>query len=197
LLGLGSLIDKSLADVRLDAGIDHVEEISVAGFLGEIEIGAALQAEARDIRLVVAPVPPVVTIEGDRQILAAAIANLLQNAFKFSHKGATVALTTHVTEDRVLFEVEDECGGLPPGRIETLFMPFSQRGADRSGVGLGLSICLKAAQVSGGEMNVRDLPGKGCVFTLNLPRKRPPPFAIVVENKDDAGGTSSRPAASA
>jgi signal transduction histidine kinase len=152
-----------------------------------------LQAEAREIHLVVSSVPPVVTIEGDRQILAAALANLLQNAFKFSHKGATVALTTRVTEDRVLFEIEDECGGLPPGKIETLFMPFSQRGEDRTGLGLGLSICLKAAQASGGEMNVRDLPGKGCVFTLNLPRKPPPPLSIVVENKDDAeGGVQGR-----
>jgi signal transduction histidine kinase len=179
LVGLGALIHRSLAEVRLEAEITSLEEIEVAGFLGGIEIGAMLQAETRNIQLVIAPVPPVVTIEGDRQILAAALANLLQNAFKFSHPGATVSLKTRVTEDRVLFEVEDECGGLPPGMVDDLFVPFSQHGEDRSGLGLGLAICLKAARANGGGMSVRDLPGKGCVFTLDLSRKRPPPFSLV------------------
>jgi nitrogen fixation/metabolism regulation signal transduction histidine kinase len=74
--------------------------------------------------------------------------------------------------DRVAFEIEDECGGLPPGKTEDLFRPFEQRGTDRSGVGLGLAICLKAAKASGGRIHVRDLPGKGCVFSLDLKRTR-------------------------
>jgi len=52
---------------------------------------------------------------------------------------------------------------------EDLFSPFQQRGADRSGIGLGLTICRRAAAANGGELRVRDLPGKGCVFTLDLP----------------------------
>ena len=76
-----------------------------------------------------------------------------------------------MTADRVLFDVEDECGGLPAGKVEELFAPYTQRGRDRSGVGLGLSICLKAARANRGEVGVRDLPGKGCVFTLDLPRR--------------------------
>ena len=75
-----------------------------------------------------------------------------------------------MTDDRILFNVEDECGGLPPGKVAELFAPFSQRGQDRSGVGLGLSICLKAAKANGGAMSVRDVPGKGCIFSLGLPR---------------------------
>jgi K+-sensing histidine kinase KdpD len=57
----------------------------------------------------------------DRQLLAAAAANLLQNAFKFSHPNAHILLRTATTEDRVSIEVEDECGGLPPGRAKELF----------------------------------------------------------------------------
>ncbi|MEO7109187.1 MAG: ATP-binding protein [Polyangiaceae bacterium] len=110
------------------------------------------------------------TIEGDRQILEAAVSNLLQNAFKFTRKNGSVALRALATTDRVLFEIEDECGGLP-GDPEALFRPFEQQGADRSGVGLGLSICRKAAKANAGEIRARDLPGKGCVFTLDLPRK--------------------------
>jgi signal transduction histidine kinase len=168
---LASLIDRSLADVRLDAGINRVEPISVAGFLEELEISASMVAQAKGIRSAIPRVNAAVTIEGDRQILTSAVANLLQNAFKFTPQGATVSLTTEVTSDRVLFDVEDECGGLPPGKIDELFAPFSQRGSDRTGLGLGLSICLKAARASAGEIRVRDIPGKGCVFVLDLPRK--------------------------
>ncbi len=168
---LATLIDRSLAEVRLDAGIKRVEPISVAGFLEELEIGASMMAQTKGIRLAIPRIDAGVTIEGDRQILTSAVANLLQNAFKFTPEGATVSLITGVTSDRVLFDVEDECGGLPPGKVEELFAPFSQRGRDRTGVGLGLSICLKAARASAGEIRVRDIPGKGCVFVLDLPRK--------------------------
>ena len=176
LMRLRDLVDGSLAAVRLDAGIGRLERISVADFIGEIEVGASLQAQAGRVRLAVASVDHTVTIEGDRQTLAATISNLLQNAFKFTREHGSVSLTTRATADRVLFEVEDECGGLPPGTIEELFRPFEQRGSDRSGVGLGLSICLKAAKANGGEIRVRDLPGKGCVFILDLPRRPPPPL---------------------
>jgi len=175
LMGLRDLIDRSLTDVRLDAGIERLERISVAEFVEEAEIGALIQAQTRGLHFAVTSVDPAITIEGDRQILAAAVSNLLQNAFKFTRKDGSVSLTTRATADRVLLEVEDECGGLPPGKAEDLFRPFEQRGADRTGIGLGLFICLKAAKANAGEIRVRDLPGKGCVFTLDLPRR--PPYA--------------------
>lgn len=171
LLALRNVVDRSLADVRLDAGVEHFESIAVAEFLQDVEVSAMMQARSRGLRFSMGAVEQGVTIEGDPQILAAALANLLQNAFKFSRRSGHVSLTTHTTADRVLFDVEDECGGLPPGKSEELFLPFQQRGADRTGVGLGLSICLKAAKTNGGELRVRDLPGKGCVFTIDLPRK--------------------------
>lgn len=116
-------------------------------------------------------VDPALIIEGDRQVLAAAVSNLLQNAFKFTRKGGAVSLRARATADRVFVEVEDECGGLPPGKPEELFRPYEQRGSERSGVGLGLAICRKAAEANGAEIRVTDRPGKGCVFTLVLPRK--------------------------
>ena len=169
LLGLRALVDRSLSEVRLDAGIDRLELIAVAALVDEIEIGASLQAQGRSITLVVSSVDRTVTIEGDRQIIAAAISNLLQNAFKFTHRLGTVSLTVRATADRVLFEIEDECGGLPPGKSEDLFESFAQQAHDRSGLGLGLSICRRAAQVCAGEVYVRDLPGKGCIFVIELP----------------------------
>ncbi|HMJ14356.1 MAG TPA: HAMP domain-containing sensor histidine kinase [Polyangiaceae bacterium] len=171
MMALRDLIDRSLADVRLDAGIERLEPISVAELIEEVEIGAVLQARARGLNFGVTSIDRSVTIEGDRQVLAAALANLLQNAFKFTRKHGHVMLTARATRDRVAFDVEDECGGLPPGKIQELFRPFEQRGSDRTGVGLGLSICVKSAKANGGEITVRDMPGKGCVFSIELPRK--------------------------
>jgi signal transduction histidine kinase len=94
----------------------------------------------------------------------------LQNAFKFSRAHGHVSLTTSATPDSVLFEVEDECGGLPAGTAEELFLPFTQGGENRKGVGLGLSISRRGVEANGGKVHVRDLPGKGCVFTITLPR---------------------------
>jgi signal transduction histidine kinase len=170
LLGLRDLIDRSLADVRLEAGVQHPEVIRVGELFAEIEIGAHIQAEGRAIRLTIGDVEGGLKIFGDRQILAAAISNLLQNAFKFSKRNGHVSLTARQTADRIFIDVEDECGGLPPGKAEDLFRPYEQRGTDLTGVGLGLSIVSKAAKASSGSVSVRNLPGKGCVFTLELPR---------------------------
>jgi len=186
LMGLRNLIDRSLTEVRLDVGVERLERISVADFVEEVEIGALLQAQAAGVPFTATSAARTVTIEGDRQILAGALANLLQNAFKFTLNHGAVSLTTRVTADRVLFDVEDSCGGLPPGKAEDLFRPFEQRGPDRTGVGLGLSISLKAARANGGALSVRDLPGKGCVFTLDLPRKPPPPLTLVIPEEVDA-----------
>lgn len=190
LLGLRDLVDRSLTDVRLDAGIERLELICVAELVDEIEIGASLQAQVRRLSFAASSVDRTVTVEGDRQIISAAVSNLLQNAFKFTRTGGAVTLTVRATPDRVLFEVEDECGGLPPGKPEDLFRSFRQHGQDRTGLGLGLSICRKAAAASRGELHVRDLPGKGCVFTLDLPRKPPPPL-LVVGGDEDPGRAAS------
>jgi signal transduction histidine kinase len=173
LLSLRTLIDESLAEVRLEAGVLHVETILVAEFIEEVEIGALVQARARGLNFAITSVDRSVAVEGDRQLLASAISNLLQNAFKLTPKRGNVSLTVDASSDRVLFAVEDECGGLPLGKAEDLALPLAQRGSHSSDAGLGLSICIKAAKANGGEVRVRDMPGKGCVFTLDLPRKPP------------------------
>jgi signal transduction histidine kinase len=109
-------------------------------------------------------------VDADRQMLGSALSNLLQNAFKFTRRSGRVALTVRAPPDRILIEVEDQCGGLPPGKLDALFKPFEQASHDRSGLGLGLSISRRAVEANGGRLSVRDVPGTGCVFTIDLPR---------------------------
>lgn len=68
-------------------------------------------------------------------------------------------------------KVEDQCGGLPEGKAQSLFANFGQHHKDRSGLGLGLSIARRSVEASGGTLSVRDMPGLGCVFTIDLPRR--------------------------
>jgi signal transduction histidine kinase len=175
LKGMRDLVDRSLAEVRLQAHAHCSHPIGVAEFVEDVEIWAAADAKSRGLQLAVAPVPADLTVYGDRALLASAVSNLLQNAFKFTHTRSTVMLRTRATADRVLIEVHDECGGLPEGKAEELFRPFEQRSDDRSGVGLGLVIAQRAVQASGGSLYVRNFPGTGCVFTVDLPKLALPP----------------------
>ena len=172
LQGMRALIDRTLAEVRLDAEIQTSDRVVVAELIEEIEIIATLEAKKYDVEVVSELGAADVAVEGDRQVLVAAIANLVQNACKFTRRGGRVSISTLVTGERVLIEVQDQCGGLPAGNAEELFLPFERRGINQKGLGLGLSISLKAVRASGGEIHVRDLPGRGCVFTIDLPRAR-------------------------
>jgi len=167
---LSTLVDSTVARVRLESSNLTTERVSINQFIEEIEVVASMEANARHFALVVTPVPPGIDVMVDRELLAGAVTNLLQNAFKFTRPKGRIALTTSATERRVLIEIEDQCGGLGPGKAEELFRPFEQRSPDRTGLGLGLSISRRAVEAIGGEIRVRDMAGVGCVFTIDLPR---------------------------
>ncbi len=174
MMGLRRLVDSSLAEVRLTAGLQVCREpLPLADFFDQIRVAAAMEARDKGIRFSVSPVDADVAVHADRQMLGSAVANLLQNAFKFSRPNGLVVLMAHTDEDRVLIEIADECGGLAPGMIETIFHPFKQMSGDRTGLGLGLSISLRSIEANGGKLRVRDIPGTGCVFTIDLPLLSP------------------------
>ena len=176
LLGLRNLVDSAISDVRLDGGFARIERMRAVEFVSDVVFSASLHALARQVTFVAATTGTdhSVGITGDRQVLASALSNLLQNAIKYTPKGGLVELTITRRDGRVLFSVADECGGLPPGDPNDLFHAFEQQGVDRSGLGLGLTIALKAARANGGNVHVRNIPGHGCVFTLDLPSTNPP-----------------------
>lgn len=189
LIGMRGLIDRTLAEVRLESGLTPSREmIEIGPFFLEVQVAASLEASTRGCELAVLPVERGIFVEADRHILAAAVANLLQNAFKFTCNDSHVLLRGYVAKGRVLIEVEDECGGLPDGVAEQLFRPFDQRNADRSGAGLGLSISRKGVDAAGGKLYVRNLPGRGCIFTIDLPRKGDSSGALSESSLESAGG---------
>jgi signal transduction histidine kinase len=168
---LRQLIDNSLVTVRArQLGESHssldVREVS----LGQIVEGARTEiaGDAEEKRLTV-------VVDGDARICAdprlvrSAITNLVRNAVKYTREGGRIEVRIRTGEQLASVEVEDECGGLPAGKSEELFTPFVQRGADRSGFGLGLAITKDAVEAHQGNVQVSNLPGKGCVFMLSFP----------------------------
>jgi signal transduction histidine kinase len=180
LIGLRNLIDRSLADVRVTAGMPPRRElVPLSAFVAEVQISASLEAQARGCRFSVDAVEPELAIYCDREMLTAAVGNLLQNAFKFTERDTTVSLHVHGVADRVLISVADHCGGLPDGDAERMFKSFTQNSADRSGLGLGLSICRSSVEANDGFLNVRDVPDTGCIFTIDMPRRFLPAKAVL------------------
>jgi signal transduction histidine kinase len=167
---MAALINRALVEVRLESGVAPRQRIHLHELIEDAEIDGTMEAANHGISLSVAPTAPGIDVNADRQILAGAVANLLDNAFKFTQAGGRVSLRTVVTASRVEIVIEDECGGLPPGKAEELLGAFQQRGENRRGLGLGLFISRKGIEASGGVIRVRDIPGKGCAFMIDLPR---------------------------
>lgn len=172
-LSLGVLIERTLAEVRAHAQLGQKSNsvFSLADFIAQARAAADLQASAYECTLVVSAVDPSLALDASFDLLMAALANLLQNAFKFSHSHSTIRLNAYAVEDHIVIDVCDECGGLPRGNTDILFKPFSQRSGDRTGIGLGLSIARQNVEADGGTLTVRNVPGVGCVFTIRLPRR--------------------------
>ena len=163
-----NLITVAISEVRQAAG--SAQSFTLAEFVTEAAEAAQFYAEAKGAQFRVDDgVDASIQVTGNRALLLAALGNILQNAFKFTQAGTLVTLSIRSGQQEVNLDVADHCGGLPGGDAAFLFRPFVQGGADRSGLGLGLSIALRGVEAQGGKLSVRDLPGVGCVFTMRLP----------------------------
>lgn len=169
LLALSSLLTRALDNVRRNAQSD-TQVFDLAALIDDAKATALLDVLASRCKFSVQAVEPGLAIRGNRQLLLAAIGNLLQNAFKFTHDHTEVTLKAFASARHVRIEVADHCGGLPKGSAEEMFTPFRQRSVDRSGLGLGVTIARQNVEADAGTLSVRDMPGEGCVFTIRMPR---------------------------
>jgi signal transduction histidine kinase len=164
------LLDGALTDFTTRrAPRPQRSQLEIGGFLREVVAEAAAEAESKGVSTSVEVSEPI-HLRADPRLLGSAVSNLVRNAIKFSPPGTEVQVEAkRAGSNSVLIAVTDGCGGLPPGSVERLFSPFVQAGTDRSGFGLGLAIARQAAEAHGGAIRVHDLPGRGCVFVLDLP----------------------------
>jgi signal transduction histidine kinase len=138
----------------------------------------APSAEARGVTLESA-LPETLPLTGDRDLLLQAVANLLDNAVKFTTAGGTIRLSATAGADTLRITVADEGPGLRPADRaragERFFRADAARGTP--GYGLGLSLVRAVAGLHGGELILADAhPGRvppGLSATLSLPRTEP------------------------
>ncbi len=168
---MAAMLGDSMAQVRGSARGTAGEVFSVAELVADAARAAGYDAAARGCAFDVDEVDPFLGVSGNRAKILAALANILQNAFKFTHPRTAVGLHVRADGERIFIDVSDHCGGLPHGATETMFRPFTQSGEDRSGLGLGLSIARRSVEADGGTLTARDVPGAGCVFTIELPQR--------------------------
>jgi signal transduction histidine kinase len=170
LVGLNDLMEHALRDVRVDMGAPaRIDPVAVELFMAEAKVAGSLEARSRGCELDVSPVEPGLVMEADTQMLHSAVFGLVQNALRYTRPQGRIWLTAHATAERVLIEVEDQCGGLREEKPALPFPPFMS--ANRSGPGYGLSISRRAVEAMGGTLRFVDLPGVGCVSTIDLPRR--------------------------
>lgn len=176
---LSSLVDKLLDLSRLEAGqadprLDwcSIEEVVSAAVDDLGERGELVRASLdRDLPFV----------RADAAQLERALANLLENAVRFS-AGQETLVRARALGNRLAIRVVDRGPGIPPGELSHVFEPFYRGSADpgHEGSGLGLAIVRGLIEMNGGQVWAEPVPGQGTTFVVELPlepaTERPEPL---------------------
>ncbi|MDD5391257.1 MAG: ATP-binding protein [Gallionellaceae bacterium] len=169
---LGQMINTMLEIAEAEAGVQrlaltHLEPAALVAQALELYEGVA---DERGIALS-SDLQPTPSLEGDRRRLLRALANLIDNALKYTPAGGRVEVSLAHKDNGVEIAVRDSGPGIPAADVAHLFERFYR--GDRSrhlpGNGLGLSLARAVAHAHGGEIRVESHPGEGSTFVLSLP----------------------------
>jgi signal transduction histidine kinase len=127
-------------------------------------------AATKSVRLQATPAPTTpLLVDGERVVQV--LANLVDNAIKFTPPGGTVSMSTRSTDDELTFVVSDTGRGVPSEQLPHVFDRYwkGEAGGKR-GAGLGLFIAKQIVEAHGGQIWVESSPGKGSTFSFTIPR---------------------------
>ncbi|MBI3911771.1 MAG: HAMP domain-containing protein [Armatimonadetes bacterium] len=181
---LSALLDDILSIARLDTGVERYSRapVEVNEVLHDVARLMEPVAAEKQVRFEVAPGPPAV-VNANCQQLEQVLANLLDNAVKYSPVGESVVLGAEREDEWIRVFVEDHGSGIPPADLARIFERF-YRSSDPhtrhlAGTGLGLSIVKEIIEAYGGQVFVESTVGVGSRFSFILPTG-----AITLENGD-------------
>jgi two-component system sensor histidine kinase KdpD len=162
---LSGLVDALLEMSRLQAGVIAPSIRETA--LEEVVPGALAGLGTRASRVILELHEDLPTVAADPQLLERVVANLVDNAVKFSDDRPP-RVEAGAVAGRVLLRVIDQGPGIDPAKRDEVFQPF-QRLVDRgTGVGLGLAIARGFTEAMGGELTIEDTPGGGTTMVVGL-----------------------------
>jgi signal transduction histidine kinase len=172
----GSLVANLLHDAALEAKASPLKKSSVQvnDVVTAVAEWAGAAAELKKIRLAVHLGNGLPAVFADSLGLSRVLANLIDNAVKFSPEGTVVEVATGLRGELVWIAVEDSGPGLPHASSQNLFQPFyrSSTHPQHGGTGLGLYIVQRLVGEMDGRIHVERLPGRGSRFTVLLPAVR-------------------------
>ena len=184
-----ALVNNLLDMARLESGAialarewTPLEEI-VGSVLGRLRDALA----THPVKVTLAADLPLLHV--DPVLVEQLLANLLENASKYTPAGTSIEIAAQVLPGRVAVEVADRGPGIPAGEEAKLFDKFYrlQREAAQSGVGLGLAICKAIVAAHGGTISAANRAGGGAVFRFELPAGEPPSMEPETESRIAAG----------
>ena len=169
LMGMRRLIDRALAEVRLESSaVDTEEVIEIGPFIAAIQLAAVLEATSTQCELDIV-VQPDIFVCGDRHLLASAVANLLHGTLASTQPGGCVTLSARAREGRVLIDIEDACTGLEPVVLHQMLTRFARGETAARGFASVLHAARRAVEANAGKLSAQVIAGKGCLYTIDLP----------------------------
>jgi signal transduction histidine kinase len=168
---LASLIGDVLDTSRIEAGTFTYtfEEVEVDALVREVVSATEIGQDEVELRAQISDGLP--TVRGDSQRLRQVLANLVENAVKYSPAGESVDVLATASNGRVQVAVTDRGPGIPADEHGLIFEKFGRATSGRGvpGSGLGLFIARSIAEAHGGSLEVQSIPDHGATFTLSLP----------------------------
>jgi two-component system sensor histidine kinase MprB len=163
---LGVLVS-DLMDLAREAPSGEPEVLDLAGVVEEVLARQRGPLAGLSVAATLAPTP----VSANRDLLARAVANLVDNARKWSPPGATISVRVESDGEAARLEVADRGPGIPPGDLPYIFERFYRAPAARRlpGSGLGLAIVRQVADWHGGVARAENRPGGGARLVLELP----------------------------
>jgi PAS domain S-box-containing protein len=180
---LSTIIDELLLASSLAGTLDSRRFPMEGGGFDADEVARAVVRAAQihappDIEIELSTPPWLPDATGDPDKVGQVLANLVENAVKYSPSGGRIDVVLAHDRDRVRFEVRDQGLGIPLDEQERIFKKFYRLDPNLTrgigGTGLGLYISHELVRRMGGEISVSSTPGRGSTFSFDLPVARTP-----------------------
>ena len=170
------MVDEILQATRIEAGAARavVEDVNLTAFLDDLRISCDNPTTTKELTLIWNYQHDLPATRTDRDKLKHILQNLIANAIKFTPQGSVTVSARHLADRKIVeFKVADTGIGIPPELLVSIFERFRQIDASNTrtygGVGLGLFIVKRFAEMLGGRITVDSKPEQGSTFTLTLP----------------------------